>query len=264
MEKTTDEMDLDDWEFLSTGSDGLHDFHTHETTTGKGLLFTSRLDFNRKGVFDMNYFKYPSNDHMKQVVPIQLEPRNLEEEVVKEVIKVVGDQEMISQHVFFNNKLKETQFVDIKMDSPKSTAGRGSWNQIETSSIQFDSKKEDHEEKKEDKHCLESNTKEEIMNWKKNGCGFNIWRWRLSGIGAICSIGMAAATICIFIIGSQQKHKHHQQNHKLSFQIYTDDKRFKQVVQHATKLNQAISSVRGVPINRAHITCGGYYVYDGL
>ncbi|KAF5198708.1 transmembrane protein [Thalictrum thalictroides] len=216
----------------------------------------------------MNYFKHPSSNDIKQVVPIQLEPRNSEQEVVKEVIKVgsiskqvllEGDQEMISsQHVFFNNKLKETQFVDIKMDSPRST--RAVWNQIETGgSIQFDSKKEDHQEKKQDLV-----QEKEIINWKKNGCGFNIWKWRLTGIGALCSIGMAAATICIFILGNQQKHKHHQQNQKLSFQIYSDDKRFKQVVQHATKLNQAISSVRGVPINRAHITCGGYYVYDGL
>jgi hypothetical protein len=30
-------------------------------------------------------------------------------------------------------------------------------------------------------------------------------------------------------------------------------------VQHATKLNEAISVVRGVPITRAHITVGGNY-----
>ena len=38
--------------------------------------------------------------------------------------------------------------------------------------------------------------------------------------------------------------------------------RIKQVVHHATKLNEAISAVRGVPMTRAHITYGGYY--DGL
>lgn len=39
--------------------------------------------------------------------------------------------------------------------------------------------------------------------------------------------------------------------------------RLKQVVQQqATKLNEAISAVRGVPLTRAHITFGGYY--DGI
>jgi len=42
-------------------------------------------------------------------------------------------------------------------------------------------------------------------------------------------------------------------NHKLLSQ------RIKQVVHHATKLNEAISAARGVPIARAHITYGGYY-----
>ncbi|KAG8486496.1 hypothetical protein CXB51_019868 [Gossypium anomalum] len=36
----------------------------------------------------------------------------------------------------------------------------------------------------------------------------------------------------------------------------------KQVVHHTTKLNEAISVVRGVPITRAQITFSGYY--DGI
>lgn len=35
--------------------------------------------------------------------------------------------------------------------------------------------------------------------------------------------------------------------------------RIKRVVQHATRLNEAISAVRGVPVTRAQITVGGYY-----
>ena len=108
----------------------------------------------------------------------------------------------------------------------------------------------------------ENVVKEEIVNWEENNGGINLWKWSLSGIGAICSFGVAAATICIIIFGSHQRSKQRQQNQKLRFQIYTDDKRIKQVVQHATKLNEAISAVRGVPIQRAHITIGGYY--DGL
>lgn len=35
--------------------------------------------------------------------------------------------------------------------------------------------------------------------------------------------------------------------------------RIKQVVHHASRLNQALSSVRGIPLVRAHITFGGHY-----
>ncbi|KAL2559103.1 Uncharacterized protein Fot_03842 [Forsythia ovata] len=59
-----------------------------------------------------------------------------------------------------------------------------------------------------------------------------------------CSIGVAVATVCIVVFGTRQKSKQ-QQNQKLQFQIYTKDKRIKQVVHHATKLNEAISTVRG-------------------
>ncbi|KAL2538013.1 Uncharacterized protein Fot_19404 [Forsythia ovata] len=56
--------------------------------------------------------------------------------------------------------------------------------------------------------------------------------------------GVAAATVCIVVFGTRQKSKQ-QQNQKLQFQIYTNDKRIKLVVHHATKLNEAISAVRG-------------------
>ncbi|KAL2575793.1 hypothetical protein GLYMA_16G040300v4 [Glycine max] len=91
--------------------------------------------------------------------------------------------------------------------------------------------------------------------------GFNFWKWSLNGVGAICSFGFAAATICVLILGSQQRNNKIQQDQKIWFQIYTDDKRIKQVV-HATKLNEAMAAVSGVPLSRARITCGGYY--DGL
>jgi hypothetical protein len=38
--------------------------------------------------------------------------------------------------------------------------------------------------------------------------------------------------------------------------------RIKQVVHHATKLNEVFAASRGVPLSRAHITYGGHY--DGV
>ncbi|KAJ6422612.1 hypothetical protein OIU84_027558 [Salix udensis] len=182
-------------------------------------------------------------------VPIELEPATtimdvLEDHVIskKDVISVVpidlnavalpsatmaevkeADQDSVSQ-VFFK-KMKENEFVDMKLDSPKSSNTKGTGfvpPQIDAgSTFNFD-EKNDHQ-------------------------GYLGDQLSLTGIGAICTFGVAAATICIFIFGSHQRNRHHQQNQKLSFQIYTDDKRIKQVVHHATKLNEAIAAARGVP-----------------
>lgn len=82
--------------------------------------------------------------------------------------------------------------------------------------------------------------------------------WRSTGIGAFCAMGAsaaaaAAATICIFILGCRQ-----HQKPKIQFKIYTHDKRMKEVVQQAARLNQALSAARGAPMTRAHISFGGY------
>ncbi|XP_030525925.2 uncharacterized protein LOC115737744 [Rhodamnia argentea] len=89
----------------------------------------------------------------------------------------------------------------------------------------------------------------------------NILKRSFTGIGALCSFGVAAAaTFCVLILGSRQgNNRQSQQKQNLRFQIYSDDKRIKKVVHHATKLNEAISAVRGVPHTRAHIIVGGYY-----
>ncbi|KAF3442226.1 hypothetical protein FNV43_RR16142 [Rhamnella rubrinervis] len=179
-----------------------------------------------------------------------------------------ADQDTISQ-VFFK-KMKENEFVDMKMDSPKSPtrSGGGFVPQIDSGAFQFD-EKDDHQgmETKSSprmRNNLEAADANKEVNWDGDDSegGLNLWKLSFTGIGAICSFGIAAATICILFFGNQQKNQQHQLNQKLRFQIYTDDKRIKQAVHHATKLNEAISAARGIPLNRAHITYGGYY--DGL
>lgn len=170
------------------------------------------------------------------------------------------DQDSFSQVSF---QIKENKFVDMKMDSPKSCI-RGLFPPpLDAGALKFEDKGE------EDMEIMASprmKIEKEMVNLDCNKeeedstGGFNIWKWGLTGVGAICSFGVAAATISILFFGSQQRNKFQQE--KIQFQIYTDDKRIKQVVQHATKLNEAIATVRGFPLSRAHITYGGYY--DGL
>ncbi|GKV07559.1 hypothetical protein SLEP1_g19315 [Rubroshorea leprosula] len=287
------EMDFDDeWELLPVN--GFLDLdHLHED--GERRIFVGKRSSDPRSVFNMNYFdiKSPKSSGNSKVlpnqlvpVPFQLEPRIYKvtddddiDEFVKGITKlpidvtlvpppvipkkikdpsdvfesIEADQDAVSQ-VFFK-KTNNNEFVEMKMDSPKS-GSRGVLPQIDAGAFTFEEKSDEPLENNNSPRNR-SERKEKVI-WDDNSGGMNLWKLSLSGIGAICSFGIAAATICIFIFGSQQRNKHHQ-NQKLSFQIYTDDKRIKQMVHHATKLNEAISAVGGVPITRAHITFGGYH-----
>ncbi|KAK4432206.1 hypothetical protein Salat_0982700 [Sesamum alatum] len=159
-----------------------------------------------------------------------------------------GDQDPAVSQVFFFKKMKETEFVDMKVESPtssSSSSSRGLIPQIEGGGIfQF-------EEKGDDSQgggklvLVEEVEQEMVMMEESDEGGINIWKWSLSGIGAICSFGVA---VCIIILSST-----HQRNNK-----YGDHG--KQVVEVASKkINEAIRAVRGVPMSRARITYGGYY-----
>ncbi|CAD6220654.1 unnamed protein product [Miscanthus lutarioriparius] len=94
---------------------------------------------------------------------------------------------------------------------------------------------------------------------------FSVGKLKVNGIGALCSFGVAAASVCIFLIGGRLQHHHRQQEQqKIQLQFYGDDKRIQQVVQQTSRLNQAMSSVMGAggASTRANISFGGFY--DGF
>ncbi|XP_028780158.1 uncharacterized protein LOC114736483 [Neltuma alba] len=283
------DLNLDEWDFLS--DDGFLDFGED----GQKKVFLGKHYSDSISVFDADHFICPSPRSVKSIepprnsrlpnqlvpvpIPIRLDPGPPNDEAAKEIITknpidipsasiqknrgsqiggVEADQDSVSQ-VFF--KMKENEFVDMKMDSPKS-GSRGMLPPIDT--MKFDENGEPMEimtspRLKIEKEILTHNDQD--STWEHNKDGFNLWKWSFTGIGAICSFGVAAATVCILLFGSHQKNKLHH-NHKIRFQIYADDKRIKQLMQQANKMNEAISAATGVPLSRAHITCGGYH--DGL
>ncbi|XP_004249300.1 uncharacterized protein [Solanum lycopersicum] len=232
-------MDLQEWELLSDN----------------GLLEV--LHDDRDKFLSMEYTSSSKKVPNQVVIPllIQQEPSiqkpQEDEEVIKEVITKVPleDEEDKKSQVFFK-KMKESEFENMKLDSPKFSNKTSTVSQIDSMSFPFEVKAEVLEVENE------SLIKKRDSNEEKNNGGVNLWNWRLTGIGAICSFGVAAAavTICIFI-GNHQKQKQHKQNQKLKFQ-FSDDKKMKQVVQQpATKLNEAICGVKGsVPVMKKHIT----------
>ncbi|GAB2266819.1 hypothetical protein Dimus_001807 [Dionaea muscipula] len=183
------------------------------------------------------------------------------ESVVEKVLSFTKDEEKVSQ-VFFK-KIKEKEFVDMRLESPKSSY-KGFTPRFDVGADQFEEEDRDFNGESVEKEISWSNLKEEeeeeekveVTSDENHGCLNMLRKW---GFGAICSFGFAAATICVIVLSSGQKGKHNQQKPNLHFQIYTDDKRIKQVMQHATKLNEAMSAVRGSTLARAHITVGGYF-----
>lgn len=204
-------MDLDEWESLS--DDCYLDFN--EDGDEKKILGSSS-----ESVIDMNYF-YPKSPK-KQLIPLQIPieptkisntPDDFSMKNIKKIqplatpsskdgVVVEADQEETVSQVYF--KMKENEFVEMKIESPKSNSSEG--REIMSSPRRKIEKEE-----------------EEESNWEEeeNNSGFNIWKWSFTGFGAICTFGVAAASISVLFFGGQQRKN---LNHKIGFQIYTDDK----------------------------------------
>ncbi|KAL5537910.1 hypothetical protein UlMin_043710 [Ulmus minor] len=158
-------------------------------------------------------------------IPIHLVPdsnsaqsntgQNPENELVKEITKLPtqmgvaksaleAEQDTISQ-VFF----KKNEFFNMKMNSPQK--------------IKFDEEIEGIKSLSSPRlRMIEKNNN----NLESDDCdGLNIWKLSFTGIGAICSFGIAATTICILFFENHHRNKQIKHNQKIRFQIYTNEKK---------------------------------------
>lgn len=56
---------------------------------------------------------------------------------------------------------------------------------------------------------------------------FSVGKLKVNGIGALCSFGVAAATLCVFLVGGRQQQQHRRQEQReetIQLQFYGDDK----------------------------------------
>jgi hypothetical protein len=54
---------------------------------------------------------------------------------------------------------------------------------------------------------------------------FSVGKLKVNGIGALCSFGVAAATLCVFLVGGRQHHRRQEQREEtVQLQFYGDDK----------------------------------------
>ncbi|CAA6667303.1 unnamed protein product [Spirodela intermedia] len=56
------------------------------------------------------------------------------------------------------------------------------------------------------------------------GFGLRVWRWRMTAVGALSSVGFAAATVGVFLLSGHHRIKHRQRNPGIQIQIRHDDK----------------------------------------
>ncbi|RAL51768.1 unnamed protein product [Cuscuta campestris] len=273
-------MDLDEWEVLP--EDGV--LLVGDGDGGKRLFSGNTLGGAGGGdsVFDMNYFVCPppghssgqfveitsretegalpppvqvqvaAGDHQNRdtasplplSVPAQVEAGNRGAETGKE-------PERASQ-VFFKKK-KESEFpsADMKLDHPKS-GNSAVVPQIDLGELYKADQGEDADSCSSPAGQAEDYRGRGTEGGDRETGGRNVWNWGMAGIGAIFGFGVVAvvSTVCILFIGRREEH--HRQIHKLRFDICGDEKRMKQMVRDAGKMN-------GAAITGAHLTFGGHH-----
>lgn len=259
-------MDLEDEGWVNIPYDGLLEVNDD----GDERIFSRKYVKSPAKLLKPNYFDSPQNsqDFVEEEPRFQKlllsNPTKLDhEDEIKEVIKLQipimeskeirsePEPELDQDQIFQVFLKKENQFVEMKMGSPRLSSQETDMSHTEISPFLYDETSSDHVV-----NCSSPSKmiKQEVVAWEENNQRLNFWKWGLSGIGAFCSLGMAAATVCIIILGNGKRLK--QQNPKLKIQIYSDNQRIKKVVEQA---NEAMSAMRGVPLVKAQITYGGYY-----
>ncbi|KAJ6832934.1 uncharacterized protein M6B38_342365 [Iris pallida] len=239
------DMDIEDWELLQVPNATAFEFGID---SGKDLLL-SETNFGGAAAFvDSHYFVLPSKNQelgVENSTPGKA-AREEEEELVE--FKDIG-----VDHYSLPELGSRENIVALPISS-----GDDERRLRREEGMDDDDKAEEEEE---EEGCVDDDAEEKPCR-----------RWRLVGgtvAGAICSI--AAAIICVVALGGrrQPNYQTRSRSQRLPFQIYADEKRIKQVMHQATRLNHALTAARGVPTTttttttrRADISFGGYY--DGL
>ncbi|XP_022747806.1 uncharacterized protein LOC111297346 [Durio zibethinus] len=222
------EMDIDhEWvflpdnNFLDINQDGEKKVHGGKRNSDTKLVFLTDY-FNKeqpppsgnsrrvpKQVVPVSFpleqriFKAPENELGEETttrVPIDVTstPAMIPEKIEElDIGSFEGGKEVKTQVCFRKPTYNESVDMTNKMDSPKSTT-RGIIPQIDAAgTFNFDEKGEVLENmtspRKKDLVEKKFEIKEDVT-WEDNSGGLNLWKWSLTGIGAICSFGVAAAT----------------------------------------------------------------------
>ncbi|KAJ4809285.1 transmembrane protein [Rhynchospora pubera] len=232
-------MDLDEWEVIPSTKP------YHYVSSNELLSF-----LGPDVLVEADYFRCPTpglspspSEHQQQ----EEEEEEAEEEEMPKEFKDIG----IS-----------TEFRKETRSPAPATAPASPVNWLEPDPMVF-SQGTIMTEKEEAVQMQMERKKEVVVEEEKDCAGFNLWGLSVHGIGAICSFGVAtAATLCVFALSTASATCRVRPSPNIQFQIFSDDKRIKDVVQRATGLNHAMTAARGITIPTAQISFGGHY--EGL
>lgn len=272
------EMNLEEWEFLPDNKSFLdcsHECANDPVLPNEVWLFDK--------VIQMDYFicpspskdtSSPSSKTCKELIVASdaITSKKPDDDTAKDFKSIGTDPPLILDSpdplpCLLFKKIKEDELVNMKLNFPRLPSTREFImpTAIETRAEELDqrspviqnSKVIIREEEDKPKDCMEVKVKNKGPLDNFSVC---MWRWKFTGIGALCSVGVAAATTLCILISAAACQKHNPK--KIQFQLCADDKRITQMVQQTTRLNQAFLAARGASVTNAHISFGGYY--EGL
>ncbi|XP_031488232.1 uncharacterized protein LOC116256131 isoform X2 [Nymphaea colorata] len=222
--------DVDGWELLA--GDG-------SLEGGKGEPIPREVETDHGALLDASYFICPASpSHPPHIHPTTgsetaLDPMAVDEtkdeagpaEEIKEI--PVVDVSVVEEVVGDKVVIEENKFVDMKVADLPEIGKKDLLQEAVKSNVDNDLGVCESVPVKEAAAFVGGLVEEEKSGSDGSsggsGGGFGIWGWRVTGLGALCSLGVAAATICIILLGRQRQMQRQQQSQKFRFNSCGDE-----------------------------------------
>ena len=231
MEKSF-ELDFDEWEILP---DPRHRAFIDFSLGGeKGLLFSKDIDINYFPKEERSSSLMIEEKDQKDPI-LSLEYRDIgvvlpppppaEPTAPLQIPMIVTESCDVASLLLFKKLKDDELFINTRIESRKASANDTIMPPVEPEQRLYASEEEEEEEFfKDEKNSEKEMEYVEPAEIREKQFGLKIWRSRVMGsVGALCSIGVATATLCIFILGGRQMQKKQHQSQKFQFQICTDE-----------------------------------------
>ncbi|KAJ0974216.1 hypothetical protein J5N97_016181 [Dioscorea zingiberensis] len=232
-------MDVDDWEILNHEHENENPNHFSEEKKKK-----KNPEDKEEGVVNMEYY-FTCKSPPSVVLPAgEINPNNhvedqndaISEQEIKEISiavlpDVLAEMGVISQ--LFLKKLEDDDSVNMKIEHPTCIIREfyQSEDSEEFSSEEFSFEDHEIEKEKKKKSC------------KGEG---DVSAWGLSGARTLCSIGAAAATLCVLLFSGCP--------HKTKRGRYHQNQEIVEEAQQTSKLNQAVPVTKPTQVRGANIS----------
>lgn len=173
---------------------------------------------------DEEFFDHPMLRESEERIP---EEKNSEEEFVGDVgrieleepAEVAADQEAPPCQVFFGGPGR-AELADMTMEVSPMADPPGSVD-LPAEDGEGAGKCEGAPDRKQEARI---SSPEIVEKGLQDGFGLRVWRWRMTAVGALSSVGFAAATVGVLLLSGHHRTKDRQRNPGIQIQIRHDGK----------------------------------------